>query len=81
MWVSSINAECGLPQCVRIAGRRRLWKLTANTGSVLLPFLCAAVSGSKLLLFGGASDDEQGSNEGDHRRGEFHSFGKILLRT
>jgi hypothetical protein len=45
------------------------------------PFLCGAVSGSNLLLFGGASDDEQGSKDGDHRRGEFHSFGKILLRS
>jgi hypothetical protein len=30
------------------------------------------VRGSKLLLFGGASDDEQGSKEDDYRRGKFH---------
>ena len=39
------------------------------------PFLCRVVlklSGSRLLFFGGASDDEQGSKEGDYRRGKFH---------
>ena len=36
------------------------------------PFLCRVVRGSKLLLFGGASDDEQGSKEDDYRRGKFH---------
>ncbi len=37
MWMSSFNADCGLPQSVRISGRRRLWKLTANTGSLFFP--------------------------------------------
>jgi hypothetical protein len=39
----------------------------------LFPFICRVVlSGSSLLLFGGASDDEQRSKEGDYRRGKFH---------
>jgi hypothetical protein len=37
----------------------------------LFPFLCRGVSGSN-LSFRGASDDEQGSKECDHRRGKFH---------
>ena len=40
------------------------------------PFLCRvaalSLSGIRLFLFGGASDDEQGSKEGDYRRGKFH---------
>ncbi|HEX4987931.1 MAG TPA: hypothetical protein VFW91_04075, partial [Candidatus Binatia bacterium] len=37
------------------------------------PCLCKVVlSGSKPLLFGGASDEEQGSKEGDYRGGKFH---------
>ena len=36
------------------------------------PFLCRVVRGSKLLLFGGASDDEQGSKEDDYRRVKFN---------
>jgi hypothetical protein len=31
------SEERRLPQSVRIAERRRLWKLTANTGSVFFP--------------------------------------------
>jgi hypothetical protein len=73
MWISSNNAECGLPQCVRIAERCRLCKLLVLV-LLFFPFLCriGIVSRSRLLLFGGASDDEYGSKEGYQRRGKFH---------